>query len=53
MQRVRQDFGIEQVVMVGDRGMIGHKAIAELRECDGVGWITALKSASMAGTQRS
>ena len=47
VQRVRQDFGIEQVVMVGDRGMIGHKAIAELRECDGVGWITALKSASI------
>ena len=47
VQRVREDFGIEQLVMVGDRGMIGHKAIAELRECDGVGWITALKNASI------
>ena len=47
VQRVREDFGIEQVVMVGVRGMIGHKAIAELRECDGVGWITALKNASI------
>jgi transposase len=33
--------------MVGDRGMIGHKAIAELREMDGIGWITALKNASI------
>ena len=47
VQRLRQDFGIEQLVMVGDRGMISGKAIAELREADGVGWITALKSASI------
>ncbi len=33
--------------MVGDRGMISHKAIDELRETDGIGWITALKSASI------
>ncbi len=47
VQRVRQDFGIEQFVLVGDRGMISSKAIAELRETDGVGWITALKSVSI------
>ena len=47
VQRLRQDFGIEQWVMVGDRGMISGKAIAELREADGIGWITALKSASI------
>lgn len=47
VQRVREDFGIEHLVMVGDRGMMGHKAIEELREIDGVGWITALKSASI------
>jgi hypothetical protein len=33
--------------MVGDRGMIGHKTIEELREIEGMGWITALKSASI------
>ena len=32
VQRLREAFGIEQLVMVGDRGMIGHAAIAELRE---------------------
>ena len=47
VHKVRDDFGIEQLVMVGDRGMISNKAIAELRETDGVGWITALKSVSI------
>jgi transposase len=47
VQRLRQSFGIEQLVMVGDRGMIGHKAIGELREIDGIAWITALRSASI------
>ena len=47
VQRVRQDFGLEQVVMVGDRGMVSQKAIDQLREMDGMGWITALKSASI------
>ena len=47
VKRLRQQFGLEQLVMVGDRGMISGKAIAELREADGIGWITALKSASI------
>ena len=47
VQRLRQDFGIEQLVMVGDRGMIAQKAINELRQTEGIGWITALKSASI------
>jgi hypothetical protein len=47
VQRLRQDFGLEQLVMVGDRGMISNKAIEELRATDGMGWITALKSASI------
>jgi transposase len=47
VQRLREQFGIEQLVMVGDRGMIGHATIAELREINGIDWITALKSASI------
>jgi len=34
-------------VLVGDRGMISSKAIEELRETDGIAWITALKSVSI------
>jgi len=47
VRRVQQDFGIEQLVMVGDRGMISQKSIEQMRETDGIGWITALKSASI------
>jgi transposase len=34
-------------VMVGDRGMISSKAIAQMRAIEGVGWITALKAVSI------
>jgi hypothetical protein len=42
--KLREEFGLERVVLVGDRGMISHKAIQELRELEGLSWITALKS---------
>jgi hypothetical protein len=44
VQRLREEFGIERLAIVGDRGMISHKAIDSLRELQGVDWITALKS---------
>jgi len=47
VQRLRADFGVERMVMVGDRGMISHKAINAMRDTDGIGWITALKSVSI------
>jgi transposase len=47
VRRLREHFGIEQLVMVGDRGMISRKAIDEMRQVEGIGWITALKSASI------
>lgn len=47
VQRLRESFGIEQLVMVGDRGMISSKAIAELRDMHGIDWLTALKNASI------
>ena len=45
--RLKEDFGIRQFVMVGDRGMISSAAIATLRDHGGIDWITALKSASI------
>jgi len=45
--KLREDFGLEQVVVVGDRGMISQKSIDELQETDGVAWITALKSSQI------
>ena len=47
VKRLREDFCLERFVLVGDRGMISSKAIDELRETDGVGWITALRSVSI------
>lgn len=47
VQRVHERFGVAQVVMVGDRGMVSKKAIDELRGQGGVDWITALKSVSI------
>ena len=47
IKQLREDFGIEQLVMVGDRGMIASKAIDELRQTEGIDWITALRSVSI------
>ena len=53
VQRVRKDFGRENVIFVGDRGMISGKAIdGYLRDEEGAQWITALNSVSIAKLQR-
>jgi len=43
VERLKQRFGIERVVFVGDRGMITQAGIETLTE-HGFGWITALKA---------
>ena len=40
---VRGSFGLEQMIMVGDRGMITSARIAELRTMQGMAWITCLR----------
>ena len=47
VKRLRHDFGLERLVLVGDRGMISHQAIEDLRSLEGLAWITALKSAQI------
>jgi len=42
--KVREEFGVSEVVLVGDRGMITQKQIDELRRTGGFDWITAMKS---------
>jgi len=44
VQRLRERFGIRDMVLVGDRGMISQKAIDTLTTLEGLAWITALKS---------
>jgi len=47
VQKVREQFGIRRLVMVGDRGMISQKQIDELSAADGIDWITALKTGAI------
>ena len=47
VQRLREQFGIKRMVMVGDRGMISQKAIDEMGQDSCLAWVTALRSASI------
>jgi len=45
---VRDRFGLRDMVMVGDRGMITNARISQLRELGGFGWVTALRAPDIA-----
>src|ERR1700682_2372259 len=45
---VKDTFGLANMVMVGDRGMITSARIAALRELGGIGWLTALRAPAIA-----
>ena len=47
VEKLRDDCGISEVVLVGDRGVLSSKNIDALREKKHVGWITALRSTSI------
>lgn len=42
--KLKRRFGIADVVLVADRGMVTRANIAALRDAEGVDWITALKA---------
>jgi hypothetical protein len=44
---VRERFGLEELVLVGDRAMITSARVAALRELGGMGWITCLRAAAI------
>ncbi len=41
---VREHFGLKDVVMVGDRGMITTARIEALKKIGGLGWVTSLRA---------
>jgi hypothetical protein len=43
LSKLREQFGLERFVLVGDRGMITQKQIDALRGVEGVDWIAALR----------
>lgn len=47
LDRLRQQFQLSQVVLVGDRGMLTQPQIDKLKTCPGVGWISALTSGAI------
>ena len=48
VDKMRRAFGIDTLVMAGDRGMISSVQIDAMRKMDGVQWITALKNGAIA-----
>jgi len=47
VERLKQQHGLERVVLVGDRGMIGQATIEDANTLAGLKWITALKSSQI------
>jgi transposase len=48
VDKVKRSFGLDRMVLAGDRGMISNVQIEALAKLDGVDWITALKSGAIA-----
>jgi hypothetical protein len=44
---VRDRFGLTELVLVGDRGMITSARVEALRELGGMGWITCMRAAQI------
>ncbi|MGC8473944.1 MAG: IS1634 family transposase [Candidatus Dormibacteria bacterium] len=47
VEKLRERFGLSEVVLVGDRGMLTSARIERLRSVGGMGWISALRSAQI------
>jgi transposase/ribosomal protein L35 len=47
VEKLRQRFGLERVVLVGDRGMLTQPQLDKLEKHPGLGWITALTSGAI------
>jgi len=47
VEKLQKEFKLKSVVLVGDRGMITQKQIDDIKELEGMQWITALKTGSI------
>ena len=43
VKKIRERFGIERIVIAGDRGMLTSTQVKELRKLDGIDWVGALR----------
>jgi hypothetical protein len=44
VEKLRTQFGLERVVLIGDRGLLVQTRIETLKQYPGLGWISALRS---------
>ncbi len=47
VKKIQGEFNLNSVILVGDRGMITQKQIDDIREHEGLEWITALKAGAI------
>ncbi len=47
VKKLRDQFGLSRVVLVGDRGMLTQTQIEKLKAYPGLGWISALRSSAI------
>ena len=47
VQKVRERFGVREVIWVADRGMLTSAQVSKLREVVGTRWITALRASTI------
>lgn len=47
VEKLQKTFAIEQLILVGDRGMISQKQINALKQREGIDWITALRTGAI------
>ena len=49
LEKLREEFGLKSVVLVGDRGMLTEARIEDIRRYPGIGWISALRGDAIRG----
>ena len=47
VEKLKARFGLERLVLVGDRGMLTQTQIEKVKETPGIGWISALRSSAI------
>jgi hypothetical protein len=49
IEKLRARFGLAELVLVGDRGMLTAARIGRLRETGGIGWVSCLRAPAIKG----
>ncbi len=53
VEKLRSRFGLTDIVLVGDRGMLTSARIDRLREAGGIGWVSCLRAPAIRGLVES